>query len=147
MIFTDAELDYLRTQDLGRLATVAPDGTLQVNPVGFTVNTDLDTIDIGGFALSSSRKYRNLQTDPRCAFVVDDVTSRDPWRVRFVEIRGHAEAVPAADPVPADGADDAVIRVHATRIISLGLGDGETDRDPHLLTPNSRRVGADGEQV
>jgi hypothetical protein len=31
MAFTQAELDYLATQPLGRLATLAPDGTLQVS--------------------------------------------------------------------------------------------------------------------
>jgi pyridoxamine 5'-phosphate oxidase family protein len=34
MTFTDTEIDYMASQALGRLATVAPDGTVQVNPVG-----------------------------------------------------------------------------------------------------------------
>jgi pyridoxamine 5'-phosphate oxidase family protein len=33
VIFTDGELAYLAAQRLGRMATVQPDGTVQVNPV------------------------------------------------------------------------------------------------------------------
>jgi hypothetical protein len=34
-IFTEREIAYLRQQRLGRLATVAKDGTVQNNPAGF----------------------------------------------------------------------------------------------------------------
>ncbi len=34
MVFTDAELDDLRSGRLGRLATLTPDGTLPNSPVG-----------------------------------------------------------------------------------------------------------------
>src|SRR6266581_2024595 len=91
MVFTDFEIEYLATQPLGRLATVQPDGTLQVSPVGFTYNAGTDTIDIGGHNMAASRKYRNIVDNGRVAFVVDDVVSVDPWRVRCLEIRGHAE--------------------------------------------------------
>ena len=46
MSFTSAELAYLATQRLGRLATVQPNGTLQVSPVGFRYNSATGTIDI-----------------------------------------------------------------------------------------------------
>ncbi len=49
MTLTDPEIAYMQTQDLGRPATVQPSGTLQVNPVGFTYNAELDMINIGGF--------------------------------------------------------------------------------------------------
>ena len=88
MIFTEVELDYLRHQRLGRLATQHPDGTLQVSPVGFGVNAELGTIDIGGRAMAASRKYRNVAANGAAAFVVDDVVSAQPWTVRCLEIRG-----------------------------------------------------------
>ena len=44
MIFTRAELDYLATQHIGRLATVSPDGQVQNNPTNFVVDADADTI-------------------------------------------------------------------------------------------------------
>lgn len=118
--FTDAELAYLASQRLGRLATVAPDGSPQNNPVGFTYNADLGTIDIGGLRMGASRKFRNLRTNNRVAFVVDDIASVTPWRVRCVEIRGTAEALtdqPAARP----GMSTELIRVHPERVISFGL--------------------------
>ena len=48
--FSSAEVNYLRSQILGRLATVGPDGRPHVVPVGFRYNPDLDTIDIGGLS-------------------------------------------------------------------------------------------------
>ena len=92
-MFTDEELAYLESQRIGRLATSQPDGTLQNNPVGFGVNKELGTIDIGGYNMARSRKFRNVAANGRAGFVVDDVYSTDPWRVRFLEIRGHAEAI------------------------------------------------------
>jgi pyridoxamine 5'-phosphate oxidase family protein len=120
MIFTEAELAYLASQRLGRLATAQPDGTLQVSPVGFGVNTDLGTIDIGGRAMASSRKYRNVAANGRAAFVVDDIASVQPWVVRCVEIRGTGEAIPepldSASPVPGP-----IVRLRPTRIVSFGV--------------------------
>ncbi len=40
--FTEAELEFLRSQPLGRLATQKPNGTLQNSPVGFGI-TEADT--------------------------------------------------------------------------------------------------------
>jgi pyridoxamine 5'-phosphate oxidase family protein len=125
MSLSNAELAYLGTQRLGRLATAQPDGTLQVNPVGFRYNHRAGTIDIGGFNMASSRKFRNVADNGRVAFVVDDIASIDPWWVRCLEIRGHAEAIaaPADSAAPIDGA---IIRIHPRRIISFGMD----DRDP-----------------
>lgn len=128
-VFTQAEIDYMATQRLGRLATVQPDGTLQVNPVGFHYNADLEVIDIGGHNMTASRKYRNVADNGRVAFVIDDIASVRPWRVRCLEIRGVATAVDSA----------ALIRIRPRRILSFGLDD--PDVDPHLLVPNKRDVG------
>ncbi|MET0233729.1 MAG: PPOX class F420-dependent oxidoreductase [Kibdelosporangium sp.] len=120
MPFTQAELDYLASQRLGRLATVQPGGTLQNNPVGFTYNAETRTIDVRGFNMAKSRKYRNVLSDGRVAFVVDDIYSVDPWRVRCLEIRGRAEAIADAE-APAGHLDGAIIRIHPERIISFGV--------------------------
>ena len=71
MAFTDTELAYLKSQRLGRLATQKPDGTLQNSPVGYKVNAD-GTIDVGGYNMSASRKYRNVADNGRVALVVDE---------------------------------------------------------------------------
>ena len=137
MSFTSAELAYLATQRLGRLATVQPDGTLQVSPVGFRYNSVTETIDIGGFNMAASRKFRNVAENGRAAFVVDDIASVDPWRVRCLEIRGHAEAITDPDGTEA-GLAGPVIRVYPRRIISFGIDD--PDHAPHELVPNNRDV-------
>lgn len=122
MTFTDDELAYLRSQRLGRLATLAPGGDLQNNPVSFRVNAD-GTIDIPGRRMGASRKFRNVQTHPEVAFVVDDIASVTPWVVRCLEIRGTAQALTDVDP-PAPYFSREVIRVRPRRIISIGIGDG-----------------------
>ena len=140
MTFKPHELDFLRQVDLGRLATIQPDGSPQNSPVGFTYNESLGTIDIVGYRMSKSQKFRNIARNDKVAFVVDDITSRDPWRVRCLEIRGTAEQ---AEISPSRGAagdelDTAIIRVTPRRIISFGIDDTETE--PHRLVPDKRDV-------
>jgi pyridoxamine 5'-phosphate oxidase family protein len=126
MAFTQAELDYLETQRLARLATEAPDGTLQVSPVGFVLNSD-GTIDIGGVAMGRSKKFRNVAANGRAAIVVDDIASFDPWAVRGVEIRGSAETLTEQPPARPMFSKE-IIRVHPEKIISWGLGESELYR-------------------
>ena len=71
MIFNDAERNYLRGQLLGRLSTIGPSGVPQIRPLGFRLNSD-GTIDLGGPWNASTQRYRNVLTNPRVAFVVDD---------------------------------------------------------------------------
>jgi pyridoxamine 5'-phosphate oxidase family protein len=112
-------LAYLATQTLGRLATVDPKNAPQNSPVGFVHNAELGTIDIKGWNLGDSRKFRNIERNPAVSFVVDDIASLRPWRVRMVEIRGTAEAL---REVPSeDGKTTELIRIHPRRIISFGL--------------------------
>ncbi|TVT54445.1 PPOX class F420-dependent oxidoreductase [Amycolatopsis rhizosphaerae] len=137
MSFTDSELNYLATQRLGRLATAQPDGTLQVSPVGFAYNPATGTIDIGGYTMAASRKFRNVADNGQVAFVVDDIASVSPWRVRCLEIRGRGEAI--GEPADsAAGIGGAIIRIHPRRIISFGLDD--LDTEPHKLVPSKRTV-------
>ncbi|CAN3130863.1 PPOX class F420-dependent oxidoreductase [Mycobacterium sp. smrl_JER01] len=133
MTFTTFEIEYMQRADLGRLATVQPDGTPQNSPVGFQYNDRLGTIDIGGYEMSKSRKYRNIAHNDRVAFVVDDVTSRDPWRVRCLEIRGTA--------IQAESEGAAIIRIIPRRVISFGIDDQETE--PHQLIAHVRNVDAE----
>ncbi len=132
-VFTATELDYLRGQLLGRLSTLGPDGAPQTRPVGFGYNPELDTIDIGGHNMAASRKYRNVQLDPRVSFVIDDLASTDPWRPRGLEIRGRAEALAAAGALR-EGFTAELIRIHPVRVLGWGL-----DTDP-FAPPRARTV-------
>jgi pyridoxamine 5'-phosphate oxidase family protein len=126
-VFTELELAYLREQRLGRLATVQPNGTVQNNPVGFTYNEALQTIDIGGYNMASSQKFRNVAAGSKVAFVVDDIASLDPWTVRCLEIRGVAEALTEPDDSTAR-VGGPIIRVHPRRIISFGVDPAASGR-------------------
>jgi len=141
MSFKPHEIEYMKAADLARLATIQPDGTLQNSPVGFTFNERLGTIDIHGYRMSKSRKFRNLASNNTVALVIDDIASRNPWRVRCLEIRGTAEQIKTgekrAEP-NGDEIDDAIIRITPRRIISFGIDD--TDTEPHKLTADIRTV-------
>lgn len=151
MTFTTLEIDFMKQADLGRLATIQPDGTPQNSPVGFTYNEQLGTIDIAGYEMAKSRKYRNLADNDRVALVVDDITPRDPLRtrgaiqplrtrgaiqperVRCLEIRGTA--------VQAEDGGHPIIRVTPRRVISFGIDDQESE--PHQLVAHVRNVGVE----
>lgn len=117
--FSAAERAYLRTQRLGRLATVDRAGQPQANPVGFFPQDD-GTVLIGGYTLGTTKKWRNLQTNPKLALVVDDVVSLSPWTVRGVEIRGEAELLVGPHDLGSHFSQE-LIRVHPRRIHSWGL--------------------------
>jgi pyridoxamine 5'-phosphate oxidase family protein len=119
--FTPAEIAYLQSQQLGRLATVGPDGQPHVVPMAFRYNPDHDTIDVGGYGISRSKKYRDAAANPRIAIVVDDVVSTDPWKVRMIEIRGEAELPPIGGQEIMPGFEDTFIRIRPRRIVSFGI--------------------------
>jgi pyridoxamine 5'-phosphate oxidase family protein len=134
-VFTAKEIEYITSQRLGRLATVSPDGKPQIAPVGFRYNPELDVIEIGGRAVSKTKKFHNIQTNPYVAFVIDDVLP--PWRPRGVEIRGTAETLPTGGKAVFGQryeADDALIRIKPEQIIGWGLEEGARQA-------NNRKVG------
>jgi pyridoxamine 5'-phosphate oxidase family protein len=132
MIFTDAERRYLGGQGLGRFATVGPDGTPQLRPLGFRLNED-GTIDIGGPNLTSTQRYRNVLARPRVSFVVDDMTPDEPEAIkpgmgRGVEIRGRAETLTVeVPPVAPDWFAHEIIRIHPTRVLSWHIDAAHPD--------------------
>jgi pyridoxamine 5'-phosphate oxidase family protein len=127
--FTEAEIEYLRSQRLGRLATLGEGGEPHVVPVGFTYNAALGTIDIGGHGIGKSKKFRDVGRDGRVAFVVDDVLP--PWKPRAVEILGVAEMLSEGGKNIHANFDDELIRIHPTRIISWGI-DGHERSSRHI---------------
>lgn len=119
--FAPAESDYLQTQRLGRIATVGPDGQPHVVPVAFRYNPELGTIDIGGHDFARRKKYRDVQHNPRAAFVVDDIVSVNPWRVRGIEVRGAVEVLAMGGEALLPGFDPEMFRIWPRRIVSWGL--------------------------
>ena len=121
-VFSDAEIDYLGSQRLGRLATVGRDGMPHVVPVAFRYNADADSIDIGGHDFAKRKKFRDVRRTGVAALVVDDVLP--PWRPRAVEVRGEAITLDIGGKAIMEGFDDPIIRITPSRIVSWGLQDG-----------------------
>lgn len=130
-LFTDAEIEFLNSQRLGRLATVAADGMPHVVPVAVFYDPEAEALVIGANAefgeavMASSKKFRDAQRRPKVAVVVDDPSPR------ILEIRGHAET-------HLDGGGDigrrlgapfpfsrAWIRIRPRRIVALGVNGGQ----------------------
>ena len=113
-----AHIRYLSDHHQGRLATVAPDGTPQNKPVGYYYNPELGTIDIAGFTMDTSAKYRNIAVHPEVSFVVDDAIGEGALGMRFVEVRGRAEQAQISPSAEEEGLSGHIIRIHPRRVVS-----------------------------
>ena len=121
-VFTPAEIAYMQSQRIGRIATVGPDGQPHVVPVGYRFNPEQDSIDIGGLGGFTKRKhYRDMVRNSKVAFVIDDVPSFDPWTTRGIEIRGEAEVLATGGQTiqPFFGPD--MVHIRARRILTWGV--------------------------
>jgi pyridoxamine 5'-phosphate oxidase family protein len=114
-VFTDAELEYLHSQRLGRIATASPAGEPEVSPVGF--EADATGISTGGLDLTKTVRLRNIRATGRAAMVVDDLKSVDPWRPRGVKVRGRAE-------IDTDAQGQPRIRLFPETVWSWGINEG-----------------------
>jgi PPOX class F420-dependent enzyme/OxyR family protein len=138
---------YLREHSQGRLATLSPAGSLQVKPVGYRYNAELAAVDIGGYAMERSAKYRNIGQHSQVAFLVDDTVGEGPAGMRFLELRGHAEqatAGPGAEP----GLSRQLIRIHPRRLVAWNIDPGRPGlhtatipADSGLTRPQTDRPG------
>ncbi|MHB8587724.1 MAG: pyridoxamine 5'-phosphate oxidase family protein [Candidatus Dormibacteraceae bacterium] len=83
MVFTDSELEFLRSQRIGRFATAGPTGWPHVAPVMYAVDDDgALEFDVDGV------KLRNLKAESRAAIVVDAMGPK-----RGVAIQGRARLI------------------------------------------------------
>ena len=87
IIFTQIESEYLQLQLVGRIATVSKDPFPYVTPVAFASDEHRVYLNIE----HNSKKARNIKTNPRVQFVVDDVPSFDDFR--GVLITGEGELI------------------------------------------------------
>lgn len=124
-VFSPAEIEYLESQRLARIATAGPNCQPHVVPVAFRYNPESDTLDVGGHNFAERKKYRDVQMNPLVAIVIDDLASVEPWRPRMLEVRGEAEVLPTGGETIGRGFDPPMFRIRPKRIISIGIeGDG-----------------------
>lgn len=82
-LFSDSELEFLRSQRIGRFATIGPTGWPHVVPVMYAVDDSGSLeFDVDGV------KLRNLTAEPRAAMVVDAMGPK-----RGVSIQGFARVI------------------------------------------------------
>lgn len=83
MLFTTGELEFLRSQRIGRFATVSPSGWPHVVPVMYAVDDGgALEFDVDGV------KLRNITAEPRAAMVVDAMGPK-----RGVAIQGRVRLI------------------------------------------------------
>jgi pyridoxamine 5'-phosphate oxidase family protein len=130
-VFTEAEVEYLTAQPIGRFATADAAGRPHVMPVGVFYDPEGQAIVIGSAQnMAASKKFRDARRRPDVAVVVDDLASVNPWTPRGIEIRGAAETrTEGGEEVGKRvGAgfrfDDAWIRIRPRRILAWGIDTG-----------------------
>jgi nitroimidazol reductase NimA-like FMN-containing flavoprotein (pyridoxamine 5'-phosphate oxidase superfamily) len=83
MEFTPAELEFIRSQRICRLATVGPSGWPHVVPVMYSFDpSGIFEFDADGV------KLRNITAEPRAAIVVDSMGPK-----RGVAVQGRVEVI------------------------------------------------------
>jgi pyridoxamine 5'-phosphate oxidase family protein len=112
-IFTNAEIEYLKSQPLMRFATSSASGRPDIAPVVFELEGD--DIVTAGFDITHTVRYRNLQTNPQVSVVIDDLASMNPWSPRGIKIIGSA-VIELKDDAPR-------FRITADVIISWAIND------------------------
>jgi pyridoxamine 5'-phosphate oxidase family protein len=94
-IYSEPEIEYLKSQRLARIATATKQGKPDVSPVGFEF--DGTHFFIGSHSQDiflSTRKYKNVRDgNKQVALVIDDLESVQPWKPRAMKINGSAEIV------------------------------------------------------
>jgi len=121
-VFTPGEIEYLKSQRIGRLATVGETGEPHVVPCRFHYNEELDVIEVGGGNMGKSKKFRDAAADGRVAFVIDDAP--EPRKPRGVEVRGRAEVVRTGGSEIMRGWDPEFLRITPSHIASWGIDTG-----------------------
>ena len=93
ILFSEPEIQYLKSQRLLRFATVSSSGQPDVVPVAFEFDGHYFWVGSHNQEIFHlGLKYKNVKAgNGKVALVVDDLESVDPWRPRCVKVYGTAE--------------------------------------------------------
>ncbi len=129
--FTEAEIEFLNSQRLGRLATVGTDGMPHVAPVAVFYHPEEEALVIGANAefgadvMAKSKKFRDAQRQPQVAVVLDAPAPQ------VLEVRGYAEThlEGGAEVGQRIGASfrfgEPYILIRPRRVVTMGLSGGQ----------------------
>jgi pyridoxamine 5'-phosphate oxidase family protein len=127
-VFTDAEVAFLTSQRLARIATASASGQPDVSAVGFSLEGD--QIVSGGYDITKTVRYGHLTANPRAVIVIDELVSTSPWTPRGVKVRG---------PVTLEQHDGSLrIRIRPEVIWSWGIN---PDAEKRFRGVERRQVG------
>lgn len=94
-IYSEPEIQYLKSQRLARIATATRQGKPDVSPVAFEF--DGMHFFVGSHSQDiffSTKKYKNIRDGNKdVALAIDDLESVQPWKPRGIKINGTAEVV------------------------------------------------------
>jgi pyridoxamine 5'-phosphate oxidase family protein len=120
-VFSEAEIEYLKSKTMGRLATIGADGRPHLIPLTYHFNAAEDAIDIGEVDFANTKKWRDMLQNCRVAFLVDDAS---PEGAHAVEIRGDAEShLSGGDSINPrfPNFNPEFVRIRPRRIVSWGV--------------------------
>jgi pyridoxamine 5'-phosphate oxidase family protein len=127
-VFTDAEVAFLASQRIARIATASASGQPDVSAVGFSLEGD--QIVSGGYDITKTVRYGHLTANPRAVIVIDELVSTSPWTPRGVKVRG---------PVTLEQHDGSLrIRIQPEVIWSWGIN---PDAEKRFRGVERRQVG------
>jgi pyridoxamine 5'-phosphate oxidase family protein len=89
-MFSEKEIEYIKSQRIARIATVSVQLQPDVAPVGFEF--DGQYFYVGGIQQEKTLKYKNVASgNTKVALVLDDFEPADPPKPRGLKIHGVAE--------------------------------------------------------
>ncbi|MQA82151.1 MAG: PPOX class F420-dependent oxidoreductase [Streptosporangiales bacterium] len=93
MSFTSEEIDYVRTQPVGRIGTVAADGQPDAVPIGIEYDGTYFYVG-GGLEPAKTRKFLNVAAgNDKIVLLWDDLVTTAPWTPRFLRVYGTGDFV------------------------------------------------------
>jgi pyridoxamine 5'-phosphate oxidase family protein len=120
VVFTDEEVEYLRSQAVMRLGTVGRHGQVDVSPVGF--NFDGKAFYVGSSMMDKTHKGKNIEAGNQLvSLVVDDLLSTDPYEPRGIKVHGRADFVDGNNAPDVGSGSTRFIRIQPTRSWSFGI--------------------------
>ncbi len=94
-MLSEAEVKYLQSQRLARIASVSPKGAPEVSPVGFEYDGRHFWVGSHGQSIFfRTRRYKNITGgNNRVSMVIDDLESVNPWKPRGIKVSATAEVI------------------------------------------------------